>query len=138
MLAEDAADGGAYKLACDGVRTLELTFVFELELAGDRREGGVNIRYPRKGILFADACRALLGIADHALQRSDGQALAYAGAAVYALVVTRLEGNFLHNLTQVSGHLNLAPRVAGDPGFLLGDGHSFVEGRWVMRANLRA
>src|SRR6266849_5065132 len=138
MLAEDAADGGANKFPRDSVRALELAFVLEFELAGYGRECGINVRHARKGILFADAGGALLGVADDALQRGDGQALAYAGAAVYALVVTRLESNFLYDLAQVRGHFNLAPRVARDPGFLLGDGHSFVEGRWVMRANLRA
>src|SRR5260370_513344 len=95
MLAEDAADSGANKFPRDGVRALELAFVLEFELAGNGREGRINVRYPRKGNLFADAGRALLGIAHDAFQRGDGQTLAYAGAAVPALVITGLGGRFL-------------------------------------------
>src|ERR1700687_61657 len=72
MLAEDAADRGANQLPRNRVRTLQLAFIFLFELAGNRREGSINIRHACEGILFADARCALLGVADDAFQRSDG------------------------------------------------------------------
>src|SRR5258708_11868047 len=112
--------------------------VFELELAGDGREGSINIGHSRDRILFADAGCALLGIADDAFQCGDWQPLAHARAAVHALVLTRLEGYFLDNLAQVSGDVNFSPGVAPHPGFLLRDGHPFFQGRRIVRANFRA
>src|SRR5438445_4892850 len=138
MLAEYAADGRANQLAGDSVRTFQFAFVFELELAGDGGECGIDIRYASGGILFADAGCTLLGVADHAFQRGDRETLAYTGAAIHALVVARLEGDFLDNFAQVGRHIDFASGVAADPGFLLGDGHALFEGGWVVRANFRA
>src|SRR6267378_5727490 len=105
MLAEDAADGGANEFAGDGVRAFELTFVFELHFAGDGGEGGVNVGHAGHDGFFAIASGALLGAADEAFQRSDGQTLADAGAAIHALVFTSLKGNFFHDLVKILRHV---------------------------------
>src|SRR6266446_7621023 len=138
MFAEDAADCGANQLASDGVCTFQFAFVFELELAGDGGECGINIRYASGGVLFTDARRTLLGVANDAFQGGDREALAHTGAAIHALVFARLEGDFLDNFAQVGGQIDFASGVAADPGFLLRDGHAFFEGGWVVRADFRA
>src|SRR6266481_2572954 len=138
MLAEDAADSGANQLAGDGVGAFELAFVFQFELAGDGRKSGVNIGDARNGIFLTDAGGTLLGVANHAFQRRDWQALAYARTAVDALVFTGLEGDFLDDFAQVAGDVDFASGIAADPGFLLSDDHAFFEGRGVMGANFRA
>ena len=52
-------DGGANQLARDAVGALQLAFVFQLELAGDRRQRGVDVGDARHDRLFAvDAARA--------------------------------------------------------------------------------
>src|SRR5260221_11227885 len=98
MLAEDAADGSANQLAGDRVGAFGLAFVFQFELAGDGRKSGVNIGDARDGSFFAGTGGALVGVANHAFQRRDWQALAYARTAVHALVFTSLEGDFFDNL----------------------------------------
>src|ERR1700730_14889185 len=138
MLAEHAADRGANQLAGNGVRALELAFVLQFEFAGDGRESGINISNSRDGILFRDASCALLGVADDAFQRGDREPLAYARATIYALVFACLEGDFLDNLAQISGHIDLASGIAAHPRFLRRDGHPFFESRWIVRANLCA
>src|SRR5262249_35863654 len=138
ILAEEAADGGADKFASDGVGALEFTLVFEFELAGDGRKRSVDVGDSCDGGVFSRACRALLAAADDAFENGEWQALGDAGALVDAVVVAGLEGNFFDELAEISGDVDGAAGIAGDPGFLLGDGHAFGDGGWIVRANFSA
>ncbi len=60
----DLADGDADQFAGDGVAALEFAFVFQLDLAGDGGQRGVDIEHARDGERFAGAERAALGIRD--------------------------------------------------------------------------
>ncbi len=87
---------------------------------------------------FAGAGGAMLGAADEAFHRGDGETLADAGAAVHALVLARLEGDFFDDLAQVMRDFDFLAGVAGDPGFLRRDGHAFLNGGRVMCMNFGA
>src|SRR5258708_9008854 len=94
VFAEDAADGGANEFAGDGVRAFEFALVFQLHFSGDGGEGGVNIGDPGDDGLFAVASGALLGAADEAFERGDGETLADAGAAGPPRFPPRVGGGF--------------------------------------------
>src|SRR5256886_9459271 len=138
MFAENTADGGANEFVRDSVRALEFALVFELHLAGDGGKGGVNVGDARDDGVFDVARRSLFGAADETLQSRDGQALADAGAAIHALVLARMESDFFHHLPEIRWHVNLLSGIAAYPGFLRGDGHSFLDGCGVVRANFGA
>src|SRR5712664_3197767 len=138
MLAEDAADGGANELAGDGVRAFELAFVFELHFSGDGGERSIDIGDAGDDGFFAGAGGAMLGAADEAFQSGDGETLADSGTAVHALVFARLERNFFDDLAQVMRDFDFLAGVAGDPGFLRGNGHAFFDAGGVVRANFGA
>src|ERR1700676_136754 len=134
----DTADGGADKLARDGVGAFELAFVLEFDLAGDGGKRGVNVGDTRDAVRFTQAGGALFGAADHTFEGGDRQTLADARALVDALVFARLEGDFLDYFAEIGRHIDLVHGVAAGPGFLRSDGHAFFEGRGVMSANLSA
>src|ERR1700737_1947174 len=138
VLAEDAADGGANEFAGDGVRAFEFAFVFQLHFSGDGGEGGVNVGDAGDDGLFAVASGALLGTANEAFERGDGETLADAGATVHALVLARLEGDFFDDLAEIGRYIDSLAGIAAHPGFLSGDGHSFLDARGIVRANLGA
>src|SRR6266436_5212077 len=138
MLAEDAADGGSNELAGDGVRAFEFAFIFELHFSGDGGERGIDIGDAGDDGFFAGAGGAMLSAADEAFHRGDRETLANPGTAVHTFVFACLEGNFLDDLAQVLRDFDLFAGVAGNPGFLGGDGHAFFNGGRVMRANFGA
>src|SRR5467141_2546481 len=72
ILAEDAADGSANEFTGDGVRALELAFVFELQFAGDGGKGSVDISDAGDDGFFAVAGGTLFGAADEAFEGRDG------------------------------------------------------------------
>ena len=82
--AEHGADRGADDLAGDVVGAAQLAFVLELELAGDRRQRGVDVGDARARPRFARQQRAPLGVGDHVLEQRDRQPLADAGPLVDA------------------------------------------------------
>src|SRR5882672_7503955 len=138
MFAEDAADGGSNELAGDGVSPFELAFVFELHFSGDGGKRGVDIGDAGNDGLFAGAGGAMLGAADEAFHCGNGETLADSGAAVHALVFSGLERNFFDDLAQIQRDFDLLTGVAGDPGFLGGDGHAFFYSGGIVRANFGA
>src|SRR5712664_4983339 len=138
MFAEDAADGGSNELPGDSVGALEFAFVFKFHFSSDGGERGIDISDASDDGFFAGAGGAMLGAADEAFHRGDGETLADAGAAVHALVLARLEGDFFDDLAQVMRDFDFFAGVAGDPGFLRGDGHAFLDGGRVMRTNFGA
>src|SRR6266849_347119 len=138
VLAENAADGSADELASDGVGTLELSFVFELQFAGDGGKRGINVGDTGDDGPFAGASGTLFGAADEAFQSCDGQTLADAGAAVHTLVLAGLEGDFFHNLAEIVRHIDLLAGIAAHPGFLRRDGHAFLDACGIVGANLCA
>ncbi len=135
MFAEDAANGGANEFACDSFGAFQFAFVFEFEFAGDGRERSVEIGDAADGVCFAGASGALLGAADQIFESGDRKTLADAGAFVNALVIARLERDFLDNFAKVIGNFDSEFVIAVDPGFLGGDGDTFLNGGGIVGAN---
>ena len=88
--------GSPDQLPGDRVAALELAFVFQLDLAGNGRQAGVDVGHPRDGRARSGAQRASFGVARDDLQQRDRQSLADARALVDPLVAARLEGDLLH------------------------------------------
>jgi hypothetical protein len=126
----------ADQLAGHVVRAHQLALVFELELAGERGQGGVDVGYPRHdhGLLAQDG--PPLRVRDRVLEGGDGQALADPAALVDLLVAAGGEGDALRHLADVAGHAQLPAAVR--PGLLLRDGHALLDGGRVVRADLAA
>src|SRR5260370_27124016 len=135
MLAEDAADCGANEFACNGVRALEFAFVFEFQLAGNGREGGVDVGDTGDDVFFAVASGALLGAADEAFQSRDRQTLADTRAAVDALVLASLKRDFFDDLAEIMRYFDFLAGITAHPGLLRGDFHSFLNAGWIVRSN---
>ena len=135
--AEHRADGSANQLAPHGVGPAQLAFVLQLELAGHRRKGRVDVgdagrrRFPgRDG--------AALRVRDHVLQAGDRHSLTDSRAAVDLLVDPRLEGDLLDHFAHVEGDGDIGSGVARHPGFLLGDGDGLVAGSRIVGPDLRS
>ena len=64
------ADRGADQIARDLFGAAQLAFILQLELAGDRRQRGVQVGDPRHDERFAVGERAALGVRDHELERA--------------------------------------------------------------------
>ena len=92
---KDVGDRGANQLAADGVGPAQLAFVFELELAGNGWQRGVNIRDPCHRRHFAGHQRATLRVRCDVLQNADRQALTHARALVDAAIRSRLKRDLL-------------------------------------------
>src|SRR5260370_8857989 len=138
MLGENTADGSADQFSGNGVSALEFPFVFELQFASDGREGGVDVGDTGDDAFLAGASSALFGAAAEAFQSGDGQTLADGRAAIQALVLASLESDFFQDLTEIVRHIDLVGGIAAERSVLRGDGHSFIEGRGIVGANLRA
>src|SRR5947207_113941 len=134
----DLTDSGAYDLPRYGVAALELTFVFELQLAGDGGKRGVDIQNARHRHWLVRFESTPFGIRDDVFQNRDRQALRDAGALVDALVLARQERELLHHFANVVWHAHFDRRWPFEPGFLRGDGDALFEHRGVMRADLAA
>src|SRR6185437_45281 len=136
--AKRLSHGRANQFAGDIIGAAQLAFIFQLEFAGHRRNGGVDIGDARDGRGIAAADGALLGAAEHVFDRADRQALAYAGAAVNSLILARLKGDLLDDFADVIGDFGAALGVALRPRLLAGDRHRLGNGGGIVRANLRA
>ena len=119
------------------IGALQFAFVLQFELAGDGRHGGVDIADARHDQLLAGADGAPLGIGDHIFHRADRQTLAHARALVDALVFAGDERRLLDDLADELRNLQLVT-IALRPRFLAGDRNAFLDGRRIVRANLRA
>ena len=95
VAAEDVAHGRPNDVARDVVGAAQLSLVLELELAGDRRQRGVDVGHARHDDLLAREERAALGVRDDVFEQRDGQALADAGSLVDLRVLARLKGDLL-------------------------------------------
>src|SRR5690242_5804103 len=120
--AERGARGAPDQVFGDGLGALQLTLVFELELAGDGGQRRVDVRHARHHVLLFGGHRAALGVGDHVLEQADRQALRHTGALVHPLVVARLERHPLDHLRHEVGHAYRARGAALEPRLLLGDG----------------
>ena len=108
----DLADGSADEFAHHRIGAAHLAFVFQLELAGDAGQGGVDVADARHDERFAVHERAPLGVGDDQLHGGDGQALADAAALVDFLVFARGEGHLLHDFAHVLRNLDRRRRRA--------------------------
>ena len=107
-LSKMAGDGLADDLADDGVGAAHLAFVFELDLAGDAGERGVDVADAGDDEGFAVEKSAAFGVGDDELHGADGQALRDAAALVDLLVFARGEGDLLDDLADVVRDLDVA------------------------------
>ena len=105
---EHVADRRPDQIARDLLGPAQLAFVLELELAGDRRQRGVDVGHARDDELFAVGERAALRIRDDQLERRDRQALADAGSLVDLAIGARLKRHFLDDLAHVVRDLDRA------------------------------
>src|SRR5258708_7004000 len=121
----------------DHLGALQLALVLELELAGDRGQGGIHVRHARYDVLLLGGHRAPLGVRDHVLEQADGQALRHPGAPVHALVLARLERHALHHFRHEVGHAHRARGTALEPRFLALDHRSHLDGVRVGRHDLQ-
>src|SRR5262249_24185815 len=129
-------NGTANEITSHLVGALHFTFVFEFQLSGDRRHGGVNVTDTWHDQLLVPMDRAALRILDHVFHAVDGEALAYARAVVHLLVLARAKCDPLNDLLHVLGNAKLIT-ITLRPGFLRGDGNTFVNGRGIVGADLR-
>src|SRR5580704_8265561 len=137
-LAEHATNGSADQFTGDNFRAFQFAFIFEFHFSGDGRHGRVDISDASNGMGLASASSALFGRADDALQSGDRQALADAGAAIDALVFASLEGNFFDDFAKVIRNFQFYAGRSIHPGFLVGDGHTLLEGRGIVGADFSA
>src|SRR6185369_6695699 len=133
-LAEHSAHRRANQFPRNGVRALQFAFVFQFQLAGDRRKRCVDVYNPCDTAFFAVTRGTLLGVADHAFQRSDWQPLAYSRSPIDALVFARLKRDLFHDFAQIFRHFHAPRRIAPDPRLLLCDSHTFRDARRIVRA----
>ena len=101
------ADGRSDEIARNLLRAAQLAFVFELELAGDRRQRRIHVGDARHDDVLALRERAALGVGDDELERRDRQPLADARPLVDLAIRARLEGDLLDHLAHVVGDLDL-------------------------------
>ncbi len=111
--------------------------VLELELAGDRRQRGVDVRDPGNDHRLGGEEASALGARDDVFEQRDGQPLADAGALVDLLILPGLERHFLDHLAHERRHGQRAA-VALDPGFLRRDRHRVLPRGGVVGADFRA
>ena len=142
---EHRRDGAAHQLARDVFGALQLAFVFELDLAGERRQRAVDVADARDGRRFAVHERPPLGVRDDAFERRDRQPLADAGPLVDLLILARLERDLLDDLAHERGDFDRHARRTGGtcrtdarrPGFLRRDRHRVDARARVVGADLR-
>src|SRR6185437_12612740 len=125
------------QLLGDGLGTLQLAFVLELELARDRGQRGVHIRDSRHDRLLLAHDGSPLGGGDHVLEERDGQPLRDAALLVDPLVGAGLEGDALDQLTEEVGNPHTAPGPVG-PGLLARDADTQLDGEGIVGDDLGA
>ena len=108
VLVEDVGHAGADDLANDGVGAAHLAFVFELDLAADAGERGVDVADAGNDERFVVEERAAFGVRDDEFHGADGEALRDAAALVDFLVFAGGEGDLLDDLADVVGDLDVA------------------------------
>ncbi len=107
VLVEDAGYAGADDLADDGVGAAHLAFVFELDLATDAGECGVDVADAGDGEGFAVEEGAAFGVRDDEFHGADRKALRDAAALVDLLIFAGGEGDLLDDLADVVGDFDV-------------------------------
>jgi hypothetical protein len=133
---EGRVGGAADQLARDRVAAHQLALVLQLDLAGDRRQRGVDVGDARHDLRLAGEHRAPLGVRHHVLHHRDRHALRHARALVDALVGARLERDALDTSATSGGTRTGARRrlgVALRPRLLLRDRHPELDALRVVR-----
>src|SRR5262245_25995011 len=139
--AEDFAAGFANQVARDSFGPDLFALVFKLDLAGDRRDRGVNVADARGDHALAVEQGSAFGVRRDALHDADRQALADAGALVDTLVLPRYErdlfDDFADGLGYQKGQLVMIRvvaviTVAVRPCLLLSDLDAFLDRGRVM------
>src|SRR5262249_12985211 len=120
----------------DRIGTLELPFIFQLDLSGNRRQGGINIGNAWNDLSFPCHNGPPFGIADDILETGNGQPLTHAGTLVDPLIRPCLERYCLHDFFDEFGQKDLPAGISADPGFLFGDRDAVLERDWIVRFDL--
>ncbi len=121
------ATAGADDLADDGVGAAHLAFVFELDLAADAGERGVDVADAGDDEGFVVEEGAAFGVGDDEFHGADGEALRDAAALVDFFVFAGGEGDLLDDLADVVGDFDRSMAGRVGPGFLRGDGDAFFD-----------
>src|SRR5207302_3930377 len=114
---ERLARGPPDQVFRDHFGSLQLTFVFELELTGDGGERGVDVGHARDHRFLLRGDGAPLRARHDVLEDADRQPLRHTGAAVHPLVLAGLERHALDQLRDKGRELDGAP-IALQPGLL--------------------
>src|SRR5207249_4980846 len=93
----------ADEFAANVIGALHLTFVFELQLAGDGRQGGIDITNPRNCDRLTMANGSALGVGDDILHAGNRKALTDARALVNFLVLAGGKGDSFDDFANVFG-----------------------------------
>ena len=129
------ADRGSDQVAGNRIATLELAFVFQLDLSGDGRQRGIQIEHTRHRSLFPVHKRAALRIGDHVFQHRDRQTLTHAGTFVDLLFIACTKRNLLHHFSNEVRHAHRDTLALG-PRFLTSDLYSMRQLGGIVRSNL--
>ena len=135
---EDVANCGPNEIARHNLGALQFAFVFELELAGDRRQCRVHVRDARHDDLLAVGERSSFSVRDHEFQRADGQALTHAGSLVDLAIGTCLKRDLFDHFAHVLGNFHSHAAWPVGEGFLPGDGQGVVPRGRIVRSDLGA
>ena len=128
-------DSRTNQLTPNEVGTLHLAFIFQFQLAGDRRQSSVDVANTRNHKLLPVPDGSPFGVGDHIFHGGDGQSLAYSRTLIDLFVVAGSECNPFDDLLHVLRQVHLIA-IAPRPGLLGRDGDSFFNGGWIVRANL--
>ena len=115
---ENFAHGGADQIFRNIFRATQFAFVLQFEFSCHCGDGGIHVGNFGDGKMLAVADGTLLGAAQYIFKPADGQALADAGAAIDALVITGVKRDFFDDLTEIFRSFEPAISVASGPRFL--------------------
>src|SRR4051794_5485388 len=104
----------------DGVSALQLALILQLQFAGNRWHGGVDVADPGDHGRFSQRHGTPLGVGDGVLQGTDRQTLTHPRSLVHPLVFPRLKRHSLDYLQHEVGKVECLLSAAS-PGFLGGD-----------------
>ena len=127
--------GAANQLARDGVAADELTFVLQLDLAGDSRQRSVDVGDARDDVALTCLNRAPLRVRHDVLENGDRHPLGNPGALVDTLVVPRFECDALDHLGDEVRNAHFSGATRG-PRFLVRDHHAELDGLGIVRGHL--
>src|SRR4029450_3259873 len=135
---KDVADGRTDQIPRDLFGSPKLSFVLQLELAGDRWQSCIEIRDARHDELLAVLKRAPLRVRHDEFESGDRQPLADAGSLVDLAIGPGLECDLLDDFADVRRNLHFQRVGPIGPSLLFRNCHRVLSRRGVVRADFRS